>query len=287
MFFPHDAWVLIKSFWITLPNEYYWDSHEKISRKYHPIDDTKTFENYKFSSAPVIKPMVQIPDRDKPYFWSNSVVVSTGNPYMHTTTEESVICRNFATDIPIEYIQYIIVLFDNDVYSSTIRETFDCLYYIYDIPKKNKNGNTILPIYHSKMGIDTKRESGKKITIKLLLSENCPKPFKFKFEQTVQVAPTLQKLPCIFREIACHPISMYLGDTICYFIMESDKSIHELLLDNKEKLVLYKEKQFGRYSIYPVSNGLQDYSRMINFSKIKKVKLLTHFYEKGIYAIKK
>ena len=80
---------------------------------------------------------------------------------------------------------------------------------------------------------------------------------------------------------------MYLSDTISHFIMESTNNVHELLLDNEDKLLLYKEKQFGRYGIYPISNGLHDNKRMINFNKIKKVKLLTHFYEKGIYAIKR
>jgi hypothetical protein len=299
MFFPYEVWNLVKTFWITLPNDYYWASHEKIAKKYRDSKTPQDAPMYKFITPPVILPMVQIPDGDKPYFWGNSVVISTGNPFLADSLphrpEVGTVCRHFATDIPIEYIQYIIVLRNNDVYSSTSRETFDCLYYIYNLPRKNKNGNNILPIYHSSRGIETNerfaqpalRAAHHKFTIKLLLSENCPKPYKFKFEQTVQIASLPQKSPFIFKEIACHPISMYLSDTISYFIMESTKNVHELLLDNEDKLLLYKEKQFGRYGIYPISNGLNDCLRQLNFNKIKKVKLLTHFYEKGIYAIKR
>lgn len=288
MFFPYEVWNLVKTFWITLPNDYYWDSHEKIANKYRVASPRNQELRYKFLTSPTIRPMVQIPDGDNPYFWGNSLVISTGNPLLNDSTTAlcatGTVCRHFATDIPIEYIQYIIVLHGNDVYSSTSRETFECLYYIYNIPRKNKNGNNILPIYHSARGIESNKPH--KFTIKLLLSENYPKHYKFKFEQTVQIVSLPKESPFIFKEIACHPISMYLSDTVSYFIMESTKNFHELLLDNDDKLLLYKEKQFGRYGIYPISNGLHDYKRMLNFNKIKKVKLLTHFYEKGIYAIK-
>ena len=333
MFFPSDVWNLIKTFWITLPNEHYWELHEKLSKKYskdllysnikhtarpytarpypstHCVDPSTLcvdpsklrvdHESFEFISTPIIRPMVQV-SVDNPYFWRNSIVLSTGNqtlsyPEQGSNSSSSLraenlgtICRYFATDIPMEYIQYILVLVDNEVYSSTIRETFECLYYLYNIPKKNKNGNNILPIHLSKRGIRSGNKNTKhKFTIRLLLSKHYPKSCKFVFEQTVQLAHLPKEKPFIFKEIACHPICMYLSDTISHFIMESSESVHELLLDNENKLVLFKEKQFGRYSIYPISNGIQDYNRMINFSKIKKVKLLTHFYEKGIYAVKK
>lgn len=300
MFFPSEVWNLIKTFWITLPNEHYWELHEKLSKKYSkdlPSLNIKNKDSFEFISTPIILPMVQVPV-DNPYFWGNSIVLSTGNiTYKSTDTDHlqkdnvGTICRYFATDIPMEYIQYIIVLVNNEVYSSTIRETFECLYHLYNIPKKNKNGNNILPIYLSKRGIRSGNTiPGRKkhqFTIRLLLNEHYPKSCKFVFEQTVQLARLPKETPFIFKEIACHPISMYLSDTISHFIMESSESVHELLLDNGDKLILFKEKQFGRYSIYPISNGIHDYRRMINFNKIKKVKLLTHFYEKGIYAVKK
>lgn len=286
MYFPLDIWYKIKTYYIPIPNREYWESHRKLSQMYSPdIDNNVYTYNFVGNSYQILN-MTPIVDPDRPYFWASSIILPIGpvdpvDPVTENTGLEP-IYYNFSTNIPLQYIEYILVRNGNNIHSSTPKSLYETMYYMYDIPKKNPNGNTILPIYISKRGVSPK----KKIMIKLLLSQDIPVNTEWDFEQTLEYVESPPQEPPYYYEKCLHPISFYLEGNISHFIVESNMNVYELMLDCKHKLVLFKEKQIGKYAIYPICRNLGDIGSIINFDKTKSYKLLTFLFKKEIYCVK-
>ena len=188
---------------------------------------------------------------------------------------------NFATNIAVENVRYFEIIIGGITIEIIYVDTFDALYELYGIPRKNGNGNTIIPFYLSKIGVTFLEY----FVIKIKLEYNNSvrdTNFHLETDQTPlsELEFTSPRLNVIFQ---CEDYRWRNWNNIRFpmivlYILVNDPELEklELLLDN-ERLCLYRDTVYGNQSVFKIIdiNDFRNSSRYINFYKVEDFKILT------------
>lgn len=193
------------------------------------------------------------------------------------TTDSSFVltCREFAINLEPEEIDNIYLEIGasrvDDVYGPIIEPLCD----IYDIPRKNESGYTILPFNLSKIGMEYLDFHSIKLYIRPVNKD--PKSFKkLNIQVKLQYAEKKESREFIYFQTLHTTSCTYdksvgrfnLVHPILYLLVEDDLDVLELSIHGRYTLKIERYKKYKDISVFALVDHIYDFKHYLNFSMI-------------------
>jgi hypothetical protein len=260
---------------ITHILEYVGDGLIIFSKKYSKFDWVCLFKNPKLVRDPLL---------NKKYLGTYRFKTTTNGNYMESPSNGyGVAYKNFATNVPIDLIESVYLLSNQGtmLYDTIYSNMFEALYNIYELPRTNKNGKTILPFYVSKIGIPHVKYG--QIDLKINFKDDVDVYPNACIEADVHSYVITERHPYQILTFRCIPSwnSSYLSYMYMQMYILVGDPEHKLDTfviqlvgkdDTKEdRLVLYRSGIYGDQSVFKLCDlNITPNSNLINFCEIRK-----------------
>lgn len=242
----------------------YHDAVLELAKKYKK--ESKYVSSY-FCNTQFTKPIQKSSD--------NVVVRSFGQ-------QRGVLHTNFATTISLDFVEYFDLSIGGWVMDTVYVDTFEALYVLYDIPRKNKNGNSIIPFYLSKIGVVSLRYH----TIRIEPHYHDYDNYQILYE--TDQTPCEDNEPCKYLIYQSQHQRYSVNDNLIYFnlivfyilVEDPEHTVNKLELRIQgDDFVFYRNAVYGNQSAFKLididhAQG-GDPNRHISFHHFSNIRVLS------------
>lgn len=228
----------------------------------------------------------------------NYVYFNLGNHAEETFRDDSILVyHSFAVNINPDDINYVYFEVGGQTFDRIYGDIFDALYDLYDIPRVNDNGYTIIPFHMSKLGIELVKYHEIHIKIVIKPYRKCPlnnvniqyskqyaigKHDELKEMLTYQI----QNTGCRSEDEIVSDKGYYRANFVhplLYILIEDDEETLELTINAYYPFTLKRIKKYKHVSLFQLAEHLRDFDHTINFSKVDNFRLKTN--AKNVYSV--
>ena len=204
--------------------------------------------------------------------------------------EDNLVFSEFALNVPAELIDNVTIEIGRQQIERIYGEIFEVLYDLYELPKTNEDGDTVIPFYLSKCGVEKLQYHNIEITVKLKekIGNN-----KFYIKYKVQKTTSKHKKEILLYQV--HGPGLYrncgkrmiFNHPVGYIIYMTDQNELELIINSlKDILKLKRVKKYvtasSTISLFAFADNLTDFDHFINFSRIDS-SLINNYKDSTMY----